>query len=269
MLHLTNSFTQNVKFGSKTAKFSHVTPSDVAQIMTNHNFELISLKTGHAKLPDRASHQTTFARYRHLEALDNTESLKYDIIVKIPHLYGSISLIAGIFRLVCKNGLVTGQSVESFKVPHIGDAPRLVSESIEQLVARRSSVLDTVSSWSKIGLSDLEAADLAISGLRLRAPNLNQVSVETLMDMLKTRREADAGNSLWNVYNRIQEALTKYNFRYEALVDSKLVESTTRRLLRPDSEVAVGFNRDLFDLASRFGGEVKNLNNINNLAIGA
>lgn len=48
-----NSFIQNQKHVTKSDRFKVVTPSDIGQVLTDYNFELVYVKTARAKQVDR------------------------------------------------------------------------------------------------------------------------------------------------------------------------------------------------------------------------
>ena len=271
--NLTESFLQTTKHDSKSSRFVHITPAQIGEVLQRQGFELISLKTGHAKTAERQGHQTTLARYRHVNALsDDGGGLKYDIIAKIPHLYGAMEFFAGIYRLVCSNGLVAGTTFESYRISHTGPALDLVAQSVDNLIQHRPLMVDRIGQWSDTKLDEDKKVDFAIEALRLRAPNMVGVDDSTVERLLHAARTTDVGDSLWNVFNVLQENLTRKTFKYYTEVvkgDAAapvLAEVSTRRLLRPNSLVNVEFNRDLFDLASRYE-KSSDINNLESLAV--
>jgi hypothetical protein len=250
-----SSFKQTNKFQDKSNRFVHVTPSDVEAQLNKQGFKLISLKTGSAKTVERADHQTTFARYRHIDLLSNDGGgLQYDIVAKIPHLYGSMEFMAGVYRLICTNGLVAGTTFEAHKVPHVGDALRIVAESVESLVANRPKLLHTFEQWAQVQLTGEQMVALAVEGLKLRAPDVTNAPEVSIRNILQPWRSADDSYDLWSVFNVVQENLTKRSFKYSRVneVTKELEVTSTRRLLRPNSQVNVDFNRRLYDIASQF-----------------
>ena len=238
---------QTNKYAEKSTKFQHITPSDIAQLMSEQGFELISLKSGHAKRPDRAAHQTTIARYRHQTALTgDLGGLKYDIIAVIPHIYGAIELICGVYRLVCSNGLVLGHTIDSYKISHLGQTARLVSESIESIISERELVLNKIDKLSQTILSEESIRSLAINALQLRTGNnFKTVDALELNKLTRQNRGEDKGSDVWSVYNRIQENLLGTPIKY---LNNAGEEDTTRRIKRQDSRIAIEVNRALFNL---------------------
>lgn len=273
IINITESFVQTNKHGTKSGRFVHITPAQIGEVLQRQGFELIDLKTGHAKTAERQGHQTTLARYRHVDALsDDGGGLKYDIIAKIPHLYGAMEFFAGIYRLVCSNGLVAGTTFESYRISHTGPALDLVAQSVDNLVQHRPLMVERIGKWSDVKLDDDAKIDFAIDALRLRAPNMAGVDDSTVERLLTAMRTTDVGDSLWNVFNVVQENLTRKTFKYYTEVTKSdatapvLAEVSTRRLLRPNSLVNVEFNRDLFDLASKYE-KSSEFNNLESLAV--
>ncbi len=254
------SYLQQKKHNEKSERFVHITPSEVGAKLLSQGFELVSLKEGIARKADRAGHQTTLARYRYSQsALSNDlGGLHYEILVKIPHLYGAIELYSGIFRVVCSNGLVLGAQFDGKRIVHLGDALTQVEETVDSMVASKAMTLRTVESMKQVNPDSDVTRGFIRAAIELRAPKLKEVNDSVLEYVGKSRRQADADNDAWSIYNRVQEFLTRGTVPYIQEVDGKLVRASTRRLPKALSQVSVDFNRNLFDLALNTF-EVKNV----------
>lgn len=111
----------------------------------------------------------------------------------------------GVFRLVCSNGLMLGQSVFSRRVRHvIGEN---IDTAIESFVATILSLdLDAIHSHvGKLGEYRATRTDVERILDDVRAPK--RAYNAALYAFENPRRRADVGDSAWQVYNRVQEAL--------------------------------------------------------------
>src|SRR5690242_17655958 len=102
-----HSFFQDKPYITKSNKFIAVKPSGIEEMLKDHGFNIVHLKTGRARKEDTAAFQTTIARYRSQDAFE-VQGLSLDIIFKVPHLYGAITGVLGLFRGVCSNQLNVG-----------------------------------------------------------------------------------------------------------------------------------------------------------------
>lgn len=124
-------------------------------------------------------------------------------------------LILGLFRLVCGNGMqVAAGTFGAISIRH--DAP--LADTVGRLTAEFGSmgnrVIETAEAWDRIYLSDSAQREFATYARNIR---FGAESTVDPMSLLTMRREADAGDTLWRVFNRIQENSTKGGLRFAGM----------------------------------------------------
>ncbi len=118
----------------------------------------------------------------------------------------SYTLTAGIYRLVCSNGLTVSESTLGMvKLRHTGDIRDMVVRSARDLGERLPQVFEEIAKWKEITLAGerqwqyLErAAEIRSPGKRISLPHLN-----------RARRWDDRGTDLWTTFNRVQENMLR------------------------------------------------------------
>lgn len=117
----------------------------------------------------------------------------------------SFQLMAGLYRLVCSNGMVTSAGeFANVRVlhndpeihAHIIDGTNLIRELTESVVTPQ------VSRMLELELADSTIREFAEAATFLKFGDVRPDHVE---HFLNVRREADEGRSLWAVLNRVQE----------------------------------------------------------------
>lgn len=113
----------------------------------------------------------------------------------------------GIFRMVCSNGLVVkSQDFGSINMRHSGYSFESLKQSIDEMVAGLPNVVTKINTFSNRILTQAEMTKLAQQAYELR--NSGRVATaEELQAILTPRRDADKGDNLWVVFNRVQEAV--------------------------------------------------------------
>lgn len=113
----------------------------------------------------------------------------------------------GIFRMVCSNGLVVkSHDFGGINMRHSGYSFDALKVSIEEMVAGLPNVVQKINTFSSRILSAAEMTSLAQSAYELR--NSGRVAThEELQAILTPRRDADKGDNLWVVFNRVQESV--------------------------------------------------------------
>lgn len=135
----------------------------------------------------------------------------------------------GLYRLVCKNGLVIrDRQLDERKFRHIHIDFDFVRSMVRETTDRMEQKLQLVSKWQKIRLDEKEQLQYATRALAARFTDpkdgyINRydrtINLEKLqtdfrpVELLQVVRDEDQGDDLFKVYNRVQENLTKGNFK--------------------------------------------------------
>jgi hypothetical protein len=117
-------------------------------------------------------------------------------------------LDAGLFRLVCLNGLmVEDANISKIKVRHSGHAADAVLDASYEIIEQFPQVLDSVQHLASLRLAAPEQQAFATAALALRYDE-GQAPV-TVEQVLEPQRNEDRDPNLWNTYNVVQEHLEK------------------------------------------------------------
>ena len=166
--------------------------------------------------------------------------------------FNSFKFMVGLFRLVCSNGLVVcDEKFANMSIRHINynfeELRKLVIDSLEKLPGQISVLND----MRKRYLTETEKVAFAIRAIKLRKgyneTDKVEISEDTIKDVLTPIRNEDEGNSLWNVFNVIQEKIIKGNFNYaEKTKKSRKMRCITS--IVKDLQI----NKDLYNLANEY-----------------
>lgn len=251
---VSTSFIQDQKHLTKSERFQAIKPAMIAEVLDSHGFDLVHLKTGKAKTADRADFQTTVARYRSRDGFA-IDGLGFDIIFKVPHLYGSLQGVLGLFRGTCANQLNVGTHFENVRVKHLGSPQNELDALIPRLVAQRAQLVETVQMMQSRNVTPTELVELAreIAGIRLQG--VENVAKIEVTDLIKVRRQDDAKNDLFSVLNVIQENVLRYGMRYQinstAQDGTVSIRNMNARKVREESVKAIDLNASIWDAASK------------------
>ena len=158
-------------------------------------------------------------------------------------------LYGGVYRFICANGMVVGDTFASMHVRHTGGditRNRVLEGSYEIINEQLPRVMGQVASMQQRVLSLPERTELAGHALALRYPNT--VPSFAANDLLITRRLEDEPQDLWTTFNVIQENLTQGGATGRSVLFNQ--RTTMRPLERVDA--MVGVNRKLWDVAAGY-----------------
>ncbi len=119
----------------------------------------------------------------------------------------SYQMLPGLFRGVCTNGLVCGQSFGEVRVPHKGDVVEKVIEGAYEVLGVFDRVEEKRDAMQSLMLPAPARHALANAALEYRFGKDHQPV--TVSQLLTPRRREDYSEDLWTVYQRVQENLIK------------------------------------------------------------
>jgi hypothetical protein len=118
----------------------------------------------------------------------------------------SYQMLPGLFRAVCQNGLICGESFGEVRVPHKGDVVGKVIEGAYEVLGVFDRVEENGMRCSHCCCRP-RTAGLAKAAITYRFGEEHQPVTEA--QILSPRRWQDESHDLWTTYQRIQENLIK------------------------------------------------------------
>ena len=132
----------------------------------------------------------------------------------------AFTLSAGIFRLVCSNGLVIKtEDYGSARLVHKGYSFEAVQTLVKEFEVTVAEVLTKITAMKKVQLTKDQQIEFAKQAalLRFKSKSYNEDNIEKVVnidDLLNIDRKEDAGNGLYEVFNRVQESLINGKYTY-------------------------------------------------------
>jgi hypothetical protein len=131
----------------------------------------------------------------------------------------SYQLRAGLFRLVCSNGLVVGNEYFCHKVRHQGNVVEKVVSSASDLLENFPKTIEISNAWKQIELNPSQQVAFAESASLLKwDEDLTPIAPSRL---LEARRTEDIKKDVWTTFNVIQENLIKGGKTYRTREGSR------------------------------------------------
>ena len=145
-------------------------------------------------------------RFRREDQLQQAEAREV-IMINSHDGSSAYKLSAGVFRLVCSNGLVVGKEDTRQTVRHSGNVLDEVIEGACRIVADFDQVTHDMEVMKSIKLE--KPLMLAYAEAAIEARFDGEVKPVTAEQVLRPRRQADTGADIWTVFNRVQENVIK------------------------------------------------------------
>ncbi|HAE78628.1 MAG TPA: DUF945 domain-containing protein [Morganella sp. (in: Bacteria)] len=119
----------------------------------------------------------------------------------------SYQMLPGLFRAVCHNGLVCGDTFGEVRVPHKGNVVDKVIEGAYEVLETFDAVAEKREQMQSLRLPPPAQQALAHAAITYRFGDDHQPVTEE--QVLQPRRWEDKKDDLWTVYQRLQENLIK------------------------------------------------------------
>ena len=179
--------------------------------------------------------------FRHPDFQEVNGAVPRIILVNSHDGSSSARVLAGVFRFVCSNGLVVGNTAGREVVRHTGDAAADLIHRMQQLARNTSDLYNKIDRWSRIDLTKNQRLEFAKFAAQLRWGDAQRFSPAELLDV---RRAEDDRGDLWTTFNRVQENTVRGGI--EGL--SRSGRAATSRPLS-DISRSVDYNAQLWQLA--------------------
>ncbi len=198
----------------------------------------------------RREHTRHLVRFRRLqEPLQVGDALAELVLTNSHDTSSAYQLDAGLFRLVCSNGMVC--PIGDFGGIRVRHGKHIVDEVIEgsyELIEELPQIAASVDRFRDTGLDGREQGLFAEAALEVRyGEDWARQSPVRPGQLLDARRTDDQGTDLWVTFNRVQENLLKGGLLGRAR-SGRRVRTRQVRSVAED----IRLNRALWRLAERF-----------------
>jgi hypothetical protein len=200
-----------------TRSYRFISTSQVLGALIEAGFVPTDARQGRSKVGDGAGYARHLIRFRHArESVTLVDAIPEIVLVNAHDGTSAYQLRAGLFRPLCTNGLIARIGDFGFiSVPHRASVVADVVEGALRLTAQFQALGETVRAMAHRVLSPLERLGLAEAALAIRYPHADRLPYPAER-VLEARRSGDAGDTLWQVYNVVQEHLVRGGITYQS-----------------------------------------------------
>jgi len=198
----------------------------------------------------RASKDTMFTkhliRFRNKSVGQLGDSIPEVVLTNSHDGRNSFNLHAGLFRLVCSNGLIIAdKTFDQVKIKHQWYNMEEITKVTNNMLDKIPTIVGSINDMDSRELSDREKRVFAKQAMLTRWPKGNDML--DIDDMLQSIRVGDKGNSVWKVYNVVQEKLIKGGLVFN---NKREKVQKLRPIINIDRKIDV--NKNLWELAESY-----------------
>lgn len=229
--------------GKTSNRYAFVPTTQVIDDLGQAGWLPVSARESNVRDEAKEGYQKHMVRFRHPELsfdrLLNVGDIIPEIVLTNSHdALSAFHLHAGIFRLVCSNGMVVADAtIAKVCIKHVGYASQAAHNAGQVLFQNLPQLTKTIASMQAMQLRAPEASLMANHAAMTRWPvDDTHTPPFDPNRLLTARRTADADLTLWNVFQRIQENMIKGGIHYRT---KKNVAQRTRKINSINEEIRV------------------------------
>ena len=201
--------------------YSFVPTMNVVNDLRDLGYEVVDAKQVKARKKSTNGYQKHMLTFEHPDhKVEGSEEYPQILLTNSHDGGNAFTLSAGIFRLVCSNGLVIKtEDYGSARLVHKGYSFEAVQKLVKEFEETVGEVLNKITAMKKVELTKAQQIEFAKKAalLRFTAKSYNEDNIADVVqidDLLNAERPEDKGNGLYEVYNRVQESLVKGKYLY-------------------------------------------------------
>ncbi|HBY21192.1 MAG TPA: hypothetical protein DEG71_09360 [Clostridiales bacterium] len=241
LFRIAPSIFANEAHESRSARYTYIPTIDVLDGLRKEGFQPFFVAQSRSRIEGKSEFTKHMLRLRQVGEIEKSEANEI-ILINSHDGTSSYQMMAGCFRFVCQNGMVTGDIVEDIRVRHKGNIVHNVIDAAFTIVDNFEAVNESVDGMKSTLLLPAEQELFAEAALSLKYDE-NEAPI-TPNQLLSTRRIADRNPDLWSNFNRVQENIIRGGLRGRTANGNR---TTTREVKSIDNNVKL--NKALWILA--------------------
>lgn len=227
---------------ARSARYTYIPTIDVLRGLQREGFQPFAVAQTRTRDEGRREFCKHMIRLRHAGSIAAAEANEI-ILLNSHDGTSSYQMLAGMFRFVCTNGMVCGDTVDDIRIRHSGNVIDDVIEGAYTVLSEFELVENEREEMKALPMSAGEQRVFAEAAMELRWDEEHPAPIAS-RQLLQSRRFEDRPDDLWTTFNRVQENLTRGGLPGTATSGRR---TRTRAVQGIDQDVRL--NRALWKLA--------------------
>lgn len=188
---------------SRSQRYAYIPTREVVNGLRGEGFMPFMACQAKSRIEGKEEFTKHMLRFRYQGQI-NGENANEIILVNSHDGTSSYQMLAGCFRFVCCNGLITGETVEDLRIRHSGNVLTNVIEGAYRIVDEFGQVESSKQLMQSVVLNARQQNVFANAALQLRYDPEDNIPI-LAHQLNQPRRFDDKGHDLWRTFNRVQE----------------------------------------------------------------
>lgn len=232
-----------------TNKYQFIKTDTVVAGFESQGYYVHEYQEARVNKESRRGFQPHIVRLRHHDwSIPGRPELTPEIVIFSSHDgTRAFRIFIGVFRGVCANGNIFGESFFLARIVHRGNALEQLQTAIKQVTEARPRVTALIERLATTQVSHLEKVAYATRVATWRLRGVEKLRGVNVASVLAPQRAEDKANDAWTLFNIVQEKLMRGGIEYYTA--GKEAYETKSKTTRGTGSVAnqIGFNSYAFD----------------------
>lgn len=201
-------------------RYGFISTRTLLDNLATEGFTPRDIQVARVNKPERQGFQKHIVRLQHELMPKSNDEVQPEIVLINSHdARSSLKLVLGMIRFVCTNGIISGELafMERFihcniNVERVNEAALNLTKMVPQLQAR-------VASMKERTMSEVEVNKFAHDAAKLRFDDERKAD-RAAWSLNRRRRYEDGQDNLWQVFNRVQENVTRGSYRVRRITSA-------------------------------------------------
>lgn len=196
------------KHSSRSERYAYIPTSQVLTGLQKEGFQPFMVCQTRVRDESRREYTKHMIRLRHASQITGTEAAEI-VLLNSHDGTSSYQMISGMFRFVCANGMVCGDTMSDIRIPHKGNIVGNVIEGAFTVLDNFEAANEQMDGMKALTLNKGEQAAFANAAMTLKYDDPVKPAPITEDDLLQARRFDDRASDLWTTFSRVQENMIK------------------------------------------------------------
>lgn len=188
-------------------RYGFISTRTLLDNLANEGFHPRNVQVARVNSDDRRGYQRHLVRLQHgdlMKPIAVGEVVPEIVLMNSHDARSSCRMMLGLFRKICSNGMVVEEASIGHRFIHRDITIARVNEAALELTRQVPLLVERVGAMKARRMSATEAARFVRGAAQLRWEDKKQAQ-EAAINLARPRRSEDGQDTLWQVFNRVQE----------------------------------------------------------------
>lgn len=200
------------KHESRSERYTYIPTIDVLQGLRKEGFSPFMVCQTRTRDDTKREHTKHLIRLRHASQINASEANEV-VLLNSHDGTSAYQMLSGVYRFVCSNGMVCGETQSDIRVRHTGNIIDNVIEGAFRVLEGFELVDEQKDGMKALTLNAGEQGAFARAALALKYDTDIAPPPVTETQLLQANRSADRAGDLWTTFNRVQENIIRGGLR--------------------------------------------------------